>query len=75
MIDLLPYQGIDPYHYSEVNITGSGPGWGNTKKAKKAICQQMTLELLNEAFSAKATRQNPWKHHKEPYDTLLSTYS
>jgi hypothetical protein len=24
--DLLSYQGIDPYQYSEVNITGSGPG-------------------------------------------------
>jgi hypothetical protein len=29
---------------------------GNTKKVKAAICQQMRLELLNEAFSAKATR-------------------
>ena len=31
-------------------------------------------ELLNEAFSAKATRQEPWKHHKEPYDILFLKY-
>ena len=29
----------------------------------------MTPELLNEAFSVKATRLNPWKRHKEPYNT------
>ena len=32
---------------------------------------QMAPELLNKAFSAKATRQKPWKHRKEPYDTLF----
>ena len=27
--------------------------------------QQVMPELLNEAFSEKATQQKPWKHHKE----------
>ena len=31
----------------------------------------MMPKLLNEAFSAKAMRQKPWKHHKEPYDSLI----
>ena len=33
--------------------------------------RQMTPELLNEAFSAKAEWQKPWKHRKQPYDTLF----
>ena len=36
--------------------------------------RQMVLELLNKALSAKATRLKPWKHHKELYDTVFSTY-
>jgi hypothetical protein len=35
--------------------------------------QQMTPELLNEAFSAKVTLQKTGKHHKEPYEILFST--
>ena len=33
--------------------------------------QQVMPELLNKEFSAKATWQNLWKHHKEPYETLF----
>ena len=36
--------------------------------------QQMMPELLNEAFSEKATRLKPRKHHKEPYETSLAMY-
>ncbi len=36
--------------------------------------QQLTPELLNEAFSAKSTQSVQFRRRKEPYNTVLETY-
>ena len=49
--------------------------WGACQEARKGSGdRQMMPELLNKAFSAKYIQQNPWKHHKEPYDALFLMY-